>query len=88
MAGSWEHMTTKSGRLLGNERFAQVIGNLGDAYEAAEECFGMVWYLADMIAAQLNGTPRPTRRQTLDVIRQAQESYEAGVRMGEVSRPR
>lgn len=46
MAGSYNHCVTASGRLLSNERFVGMIENLGDAYEAVEEMYGMIWYLA------------------------------------------
>lgn len=46
MAGSYKHATTKLGNLRSNESFVLMIQNLGDAYEMAEEMFGMIWYLA------------------------------------------
>ena len=55
MAGSYNHATTKNGRLRSNESFVDMIENLGDAYEMAEEMWGMIWVLAqqadDPIAA-------------------------------------
>jgi hypothetical protein len=86
MAGSWQHMTTSKGRLLSNERFTGMIENLGEAYEAAEECFGMVWWLAEQAAARLHGTVQPTRAQVLDVVRQAQANYRDGLEIGGRSR--
>jgi hypothetical protein len=47
MAGSYRHATTDDGRLYSNEKFVQMIENLGDAYEMAEEMYGMIWWLAD-----------------------------------------
>lgn len=46
MAGSYNHATTDSGNLRSNESFIDMIENLGDAYEMAEEMYGMIWYLA------------------------------------------
>lgn len=43
MAGSYSHITTKKGKFRG----ISLIDNLGDAYEALEECFGMIQVLAD-----------------------------------------
>lgn len=43
MAGSYRHITTKSGKFRGTE----LLDNMGDAYEALEECFGMIQLLAD-----------------------------------------
>ena len=54
MAGSWRHMTTKSGKLRSNASFTGMIENLGDAYEAAEECYGMIWFLAEQLASVLD----------------------------------
>lgn len=48
MAGSYNHIITKNGNLRSNESFAQMIENLGDAYEMAEEMYGMIWWLASM----------------------------------------
>jgi hypothetical protein len=46
MAGSYAHVVDKRGRLLNNRNLVQMIENLGDAYEAIEEMYGMIWYLA------------------------------------------
>jgi hypothetical protein len=79
MAGSWQHMTTKSGKFLNNERFCGMIENLGDAYEAAEECFGMVHWLAEQLA-NVTGQPRE------DLIRAAEEHYRDGLNLGGVQK--
>lgn len=46
MAGSYNHVTTRTGNLRDNDSFVQMIENLGDAYEAVEEMYGMIWWLA------------------------------------------
>lgn len=46
MAGSYLHAVTDEGDLLDPEDFVDFIENLGDAYEMAEEMFGMIWWLA------------------------------------------
>lgn len=48
MAGSYNHIVNSKGDFLDNERFVQRVENLGDAYEMAEELFGMIWWLACM----------------------------------------
>lgn len=48
MAGSYNHVVTRQGNLRSNESFIQSIENLGDAYEATEEMYGMIWWLAHM----------------------------------------
>lgn len=46
MAGSYNHCVTRLGKLRNNHSFLQHIETLGDAYEAVEEMYGMIWYLA------------------------------------------
>lgn len=46
MAGSYNHATTDAGNLREPKSFRGMIENLGDAYEMAEEMYGMIWYLA------------------------------------------
>jgi hypothetical protein len=89
MAGSWNHMTTGSGKLRNTETFAGMIENLGDAYEAAEECYGMAWYLAGALAAaRMPGAEYVPRARVLEVIREAEEHYEDGLKLGGVQRSR
>ena len=91
MAGSWRHMTTKSGELRNPETFNGMIENGGDAYEAAQQCFGMIWYLAGMMATDLNWTELtgpPSREQVLGVIAEAEAHYQDGLRLGGVQRDR
>ncbi len=84
MAGSYQHMVTRSGRLRGNESFTGMIENLGDAYEAAQECYGMIWYLADVIAGETLGR-ETTRGDRIAIIEEARQHYRAGLRLGGVS---
>jgi hypothetical protein len=74
-------MVTNQGRFLNNENFCSMIENLGDAYEAAAECFGMVQWLASRLES-ITGVPRA------DWVRQAEANYAAGLRLGGVQRPR
>lgn len=46
MAGSYRHITDKDNNLISNEEFPNMIENLGDAYEAIEEC----WHLIDILS--------------------------------------
>lgn len=48
MVGSYNHCVDNDGNLLSNDRMmisGAMIENLGDAYEAIEEMYGMIWYL-------------------------------------------
>jgi hypothetical protein len=54
MAGSYNHCVEKpSGKLLNNLDLVSMIENGGDVYEAVEEFYGMVWYLANGKAARV-----------------------------------
>lgn len=91
MAGSWNHMTTSGkGKFLNNENFCGMIENLGDAYEAAEECYGMVWWLAERVAFRDDPTTAeaPSREAVLDVVRQAIANYKDGLKLGGVQQER
>ena len=82
MAGSWQHMTTKSGKLRNNETFCGMIENLGDAYEAAGECYGMVQWLAAELA---RGSTAVSRKQWIEF---AEQRYEDGLRIGGIQKAR
>lgn len=73
MAGSYSHITDDdTGRFIG----VDLIDNLGDAYEALEECYGMVQYLAQMASVfKLSGD-----KQAL--IEEARQHYKDGLRLG------
>lgn len=47
MAGSYNHCIDEDGNLLDNERLVDMLENGGDVYEAVEELYGMIWWLAD-----------------------------------------
>lgn len=47
MAGSYSHCVADDGQLLRNEDCVQMIENLGDAYEAIEEMYELIWILAN-----------------------------------------
>lgn len=82
MAGSWDHIVTKNGKFRG----AVLLDNLGDAHEALEECFGMVWYLAELAAGLRQPDGPPEREVLLEVIGKAQLNYKAGLRKGGVQK--
>ena len=46
MAGSYKHVITRSGNLKGPAALSNSIENIGDATEAIQEMFGMIWHLA------------------------------------------
>lgn len=80
-------MTLDDGRLRNPKTFNGMIENGGDAYEAAEECYGMIWYLAAMMATDLNWTELtgpPSRAQVLGVIAEAVAHHKDGLELGGV----
>lgn len=62
MAGSYDHCVADDGQLLVNEDFADMIENLGDAFEAVEEMYGMIWYLAQHLADPAGAVQEAWRR--------------------------
>jgi hypothetical protein len=48
MAGSYNHCVADDGQLLVNEELQGMLGcHSGDVYEAIEEMYGMIWWLAE-----------------------------------------
>lgn len=50
MAGSYNHCVNEEGKLLNNENLNGMLENGGDVYEAVEEMYGMIWWLADKLS--------------------------------------
>lgn len=63
MAGSYSHITDDQGRFIGVE----LLDHLGDAYEALEECYGMIQLLTSGDRA---------------AIEDARQRYKEGLRIG------
>ena len=72
MAGSYEHVTTSKGKLRSPETMFGMIENRGDTYEAIEEMYGMIWWLAKEVAYE-------THQTTADVVEEARQNYRAGL---------
>jgi len=79
MAGSYEHVTTRQGNLVSNERFVDMVENLGDAYEMAEEMYGMIWWLAATAALEREMSEAAFARETRLRVARAQKSYRDGL---------
>ncbi len=90
MAGSYRHIIGRTGKFLNNENFVQMIENLGDAYETAEECYGMIWWLANAMAERGPGVQAgsPSRQAVLGIVAQAQVNHKDGLKIGGVQRER
>lgn len=72
MAGSWDHVVDERGALIDNEQFRNMIETLGDAYEMAEEMYGMVYYLASRLH-------NATGADIASLIEDARTSYKEGL---------
>jgi len=84
MAGSYKHVVTQNGNLRSNESFVDMIENLGDAYEMAEEMYGMIWYIAYHF-----GAPGAPLSEVKAIVEVAQKNYKEGLEMAkEVNRQR
>jgi len=89
MAGSFGHMTNDDGTpydsTYGN---GSMLENGGDVTEALEECYGMIWWLAEALAyrdenpATRQALGRAPRDRTLAYIETASASHLEGVRIG------
>lgn len=78
MAGSFGHITDDEAHFIG----MRLIENLGDAHEALEECYGMIWWLANEVAGYYHDQDEPTRDEALAFVRMAQENHEEGLEIG------
>ena len=54
MAGSYRHITDSKNNIISNEEFPKMIENLGDAYEALEECYYMIGILTNWDLNKIN----------------------------------
>jgi hypothetical protein len=72
MAGSYNHAVAHDGQLLCNEHFVQMVENLGDAYETAEEMYGMIWWLAAQLSAAYIST-------SAEFVADARRQYKVGL---------
>lgn len=89
MAGSWGHMTNDDGTPYDRGYgYGSMLENGGDITEALEECYGMIWWLAEALAyrdedpATRQALGRVPRERVLPHIERARASYLEGVRMG------
>lgn len=73
MAGSYYHIVDEeSGEFCDNELFVDMIENLGDAYEMAEEMYGMIWWLANKSATTSSMTSE-------ELVKRAHQEYTLGL---------
>ena len=73
MAGSYKHVVDSEGKFRGVDH----LDNLGDAYEAIEEMYGMIWYLAHDLAGYAGDAYRAA--ETADLVEEARRAYRLGI---------
>lgn len=82
MAGSYKHVVDDQGRLLDNEQVAGMLETGGDVYEAVEEMYGMIWWLATHLS-ECQWPQEPPRdghqAQAARNVERARERYEKGL---------
>lgn len=74
MAGSYNHVITEEGNLRGPEKVSQTLETGGDVYEAVEEMYGMIWWLAHMAPDAPPMTPA-------ELVQMACQNYPAGLEL-------
>ena len=88
MAGSYNHVTKDDGSL---RQPARVLGMLeangcGDVYEAIEEMYGMIWYLADNLMAESIGTLDKEDELRARYVEDARRNYKWGLNVSPTKR--
>lgn len=73
MAGSYDHCVTDAGQLRDPESLAGMLENGGDVYEAVEELYGMIWWLAGAY------TPQPMSPAA--AVEAARQHYDSGLQV-------
>lgn len=71
MAGSYKHCVTETGRLRNPEKLNNMLENGGDVYEAIEEMYGMIWWLAHVENA--------SHRDPETLVELARQNYRKGI---------
>lgn len=79
MAGSFNHVVDKQGVLRKNS----LLDHMGDAAEAIEEMYGMIWYLADIIANEQSGSAADASLYVED----ARQNYKKGLEVAPSEEP-
>lgn len=78
MAGSYNHVVTDSGNLRSPEMVDRMLENGGDVFEAVEEMYGMIWWLAHMAP---DGAPTAPE----DLVKMACEQYAVGLELAKAN---
>lgn len=74
MAGSYNHVTTSKGKLRSYQGVFDMLDHNGDVYEAIEQMYGMIWWLAEEISVE---SPNPL--PPAEYVERARKEYIEGL---------
>lgn len=79
MAGSYNHVVTKKGKLRNPEGVTGMLEARGsrDVFEAVEEMYGMIWVLASYLA----GSNEWADKTPEELVEYARENYSEGLEL-------
>jgi hypothetical protein len=75
MAGGYRHVVDREGNLKSNQEVVDALETGGDVFEAIEEMYGMIWWLAAKAAIRVNPT------SMIIAVDEARDNYELGLRI-------
>lgn len=86
MAGSYNSVVTNSGNLKANEDIVESLETGGDVFEAVEEMYGMIWFLAHLSVAphiplEEFKNLQYAREMVQDMIETARRNYTEGLKV-------
>ena len=80
MAGSYNHAVEENGALRDPLDMHTMLENFGDCYEAIEEMYGMIWWLAKTAADYGGSLPE-------EWVEMAERKYHEGIEISPTNRP-
>lgn len=88
MAGSYNHATNDDGSLRDPLDMRTMLENAGACYEAIEEMYGMIWFLASYVKnltadTKLDGSPHTIE----GIVKNAEKAYKIGIERSPTDRP-
>lgn len=79
MAGSYGHVIDEDGGLRSSFDVADMLENGGDVYEAVEEMYGMIWYLATELALAPSVWSNFSPDDPMEMIQNAIDNHHIGL---------
>jgi len=86
MAGSYNHVVANDGNLGSNEHVVDMLENGGDVFEAVEEMYGMIWFLAHLgvaphVSIEQFASLQFSRESVKDMVETARRNYQEGLKV-------